>query len=99
MKKLLFGSALMLISYSGFSQEIGVRFGDVLGNNVAVDGMISTGKFNRLHADVSFGDGVGVELLWDFMYRPLKGEAFKWYVGAGVSSLIDDPFWLGVSGE
>ena len=99
MKNLIIASALLLWSTAGISQEIGARFGDVLGNNIAVDGIFNTGKFNRLHADVSFGDGVGVEVLWDFLYRPLSGEAFKWYVGAGASSLIDDPFWLGVSGE
>ena len=99
MKKLIVLSAFVILSQVGFSQEVGVRFGDVLGNNIAVDGIFNTGKFNRLHADVSFGDGVGVEVLWDFLYRPLSGEAFKWYVGGGVSSLIDDPFWLGISGE
>src|SRR5436189_28327 len=43
--------------------------------------------------------GVGVELLWDFLYRPLGGEAFYWYLGAGPSVLFADPFWLGISGE
>ena len=99
MKKVIVVTALVILCQVGFSQEVGVRFGDVLGNNIALDAIINTGKFNRLHADVSFGDGVGVELLWNFLYRPLSGEAFRWYVGAGVSSLIDDPFWLGVSGE
>jgi len=99
MKKLIILAAFFFFFKVGFSQEVGIRFGDVLGNNIAVDGIFNTGKLNRLHADVSFGDGVGVELLWDFLYRPLSGEAFKWYVGAGVSTLIDDPFWLGVSGE
>jgi len=42
---------------------------------------------------------VGVELLWDFLYRPLGGEAFYWYLGAGPSLLFADPFWLGISGE
>ena len=99
MKKLIILAAIVIIGKTGFSQEVGLRFGDVLGNSVAVDGIFNTGKFNRLHADVSFGDGVGVELLWDFLYRPLSGEAFRWYVGAGLSTLIDDPFWLGASGE
>ncbi len=99
MKKLIIAAAFVMVSQAGLAQEVGARFGDVLGNSIAVDGIFNTGKFNRLHADVSFGDGVGVELLWNFLYRPLSGEAFKWYVGAGVSTLIDDPFWLGVSGE
>lgn len=100
MKKLILLSAFLFISALGFSQELGARFGEVLGNNVAIDAMVSTGKFNRLHLDVSFGDrGVGVEALWDFLYRPLGGEAFNWYAGAGPSILIGDPFLLGFSGE
>lgn len=99
MKKLVTTLTLIFFSFVGFSQEIGARFGDALGNNVAVDAVFKTGKFNRLHADVSFGSGVGVEVLWDFLYRPLGGEAFNWYVGAGPSALLDDPFYLGISGE
>ena len=81
------------------AQEVGVRFGQVVGGNVGIDAMFSAGKFSRIHADVSFGNGVGVEALWDFLYRPLGGEAFNWYVGVGPSLLINDPFFLGVSGE
>lgn len=84
---------------SAVAQEIGARFGDVLGNNVAVDALFSSGKYSRIHADVSFGSGVGVEALFDFLYRPLGGEAFYWYAGVGASMLIDDPFMLGASGE
>ena len=102
MKKILLLTAFALISYVGYSQELGARFGDVVGNHVAIDAMFSTGKFNRVHADVSFGNsGVGVEVLWDFLYRPFKveSEAFNWYVGVGPSTRIDSPFWLGFSGE
>ena len=109
MKKLLVLTVFALCSCGIFSQELGVRAGDVLGNNIAIDAMLKSGKFNRLHVDVSFGDngndngeangGVGVELLWDFLYRPLGGEAFYWYLGAGPSLLFADPFWLGISGE
>ena len=99
MRKLL--TILFFVGAYSFTQaqELGVRFGDVLGNNVAVDALFSSGKFSRVHADVSFGTGVGVEALWDFVYRPLGGEAFYWYAGAGPSMLIDSPFWLGASGE
>ena len=81
------------------AQELGIRFGDVVGNDVAVDALFGLGEFSRIHADVSFGSGVGVEALWDFAYRPLGGEAFFWYAGVGASMLIADPFWLGASGE
>lgn len=84
---------------SANAQELGLRFGDVVGNTVAIDGMISLGEFSRVHADVSFGDGLGVEALYDFLYKPLGAEAFNWYVGVGPSMLIDDPFFLGISGE
>jgi hypothetical protein len=100
MKKLVL-IALMSLSSLCFvnAQEIGVRFGNISGGNVAIDGVFSTGKYNRIHADVSFGNGVGIDVLWDFLYLPIKGEAFNWYVGAGPYIQIADPFWLGVAGE
>jgi hypothetical protein len=99
MKTLLVLTFFILSGYGIFAQEVGIRVGDALGNNIAVDAVFKTGKFNRLHADVSFGSGVGIEVLWDLLYRPLGGEAFNWYVGVGPSMLIDDPFILGISGE
>uniref|UniRef100_UPI0032171375 hypothetical protein n=1 Tax=uncultured Draconibacterium sp. TaxID=1573823 RepID=UPI0032171375 len=100
MKKILTVLAIVFASVSfSNAQELGVRFGDVSGGNVAIDGIFSTGKFSRVHADVSFGDGLGVDVLWDFLYKPLGDEAFNWYVGVGPYIQIDDPFWLGVAGE
>jgi len=82
------------------AQELGVRFGDISGGNAAIDGVFSLGKFSRIHADVSFGNsGVGIDALWDFIYRPIKGEAFNWYAGVGPYAWIDNPFWLGAVGE
>ena len=89
---------LLSVSFSN-SQEIGARFGDISGGNVAVDAVFGTSKFSRLHADVSFGDGVGVDLLWDFLYRPFGGEAFDWYAGLGPYSFFGSPFELGVVAE
>jgi hypothetical protein len=81
------------------AQEIGIRFGEMTGNNVAIDGIFSLGEFSRIHANLSFGeDGVGIDALYDFLYEPL-GDGFNWYVGAGPSLFINDPFYLGVSGE
>ena len=99
MKKLLTIFAFALVCSAASAQEIGIRFGDVVGNDVAVDALFNAGKYSRIHADVSFGTGVGIEALWDFLYRPLGGEAFYWYVGAGATVLINDPFFLGASGE
>jgi len=99
MKKLIGILAFVAVCSAAQAQELGVRFGDVLGNDVAVDALFSAGKFSRIHADVSFGSGVGVEALWDFLYRPLGGEALSWYAGVGPSFLFDNPFWFGASGE
>lgn len=100
MKKLLLIVVVVIASYSfGNAQELGVRFGNVSGGNVAIDGIFATGQFNRIHADVSFGNGVGIDVLWDFLYRPLGSEAFNWYVGAGPYIQINDPFWFGIAGE
>jgi hypothetical protein len=84
---------------SAGAQELGLRFGSVTAGNVAIDGIFSTGKFSRLHADLSFGNGMGADLLWDFIYKPLGKEPINWYLGAGPYIQIDDPFWFGVAGE
>jgi hypothetical protein len=99
MKKPLLMVAFLSLGKLTHAQELGIRFGDVLDNTVAIDGLFAVGEFSRVHADLSFGDGVGVEALYDFIHKPLGGEAFNWYVGAGPSMLIDDPFYLGFSGE
>lgn len=99
MKKVLFFLSLVFIGYASQAQEVGIRLGNVTGGSAAVDGLFSVGKFSRVHADVSFGNGLGIEALWNFLYKPLDNEAFNWYVGAGPSLLIGDPFRLGVAGE
>jgi hypothetical protein len=100
MKKILL---ILVIGFLGMNyagaQELGLRFGDVSGGNVAIDGIFGTSQFSRIHADVSFGEGVGIDVLWDFVNKPLGGEAFTWYAGVGPYVVIDDPFWLGVAGE
>ena len=100
MKKIVILALLVFgaISISN-AQEVGIRFGDVTGGNVAIDGVFSLGEFTRVHADVSFGDGLGIDALWDFLYRPLGGEAFNWYVGAGPYTFIGSDFKLGAVGE
>jgi hypothetical protein len=101
MKKLFIVVAFALSAHAASSQELGIRFGDVAGNDVALDAIFKTGKFNRIHTDISFGKGVGADVMWDFLYKPfdIEGEGFNWYVGAGPSIYIDDPFFFGVSGE
>jgi hypothetical protein len=101
MKKIiLFLAFVAVTSFSAQAQQLGARFGDGPGGNFAVDGLFELGQFSRVHADVSFGKGLGVEALYDFMYKPVGDEEqLFWYVGAGVSMIIDDPFFLGASGE
>lgn len=108
MKRVFFVFALLLIG--GFvslqaQTEIGVRFGNVTGGNAAVDGVFSVGQFSRVHANVSFGGNnkwgtdLGIDALWDFIYRPIEGEAFNWYVGAGPFIGLGNKFSLGAVGE
>lgn len=99
MKKLFIAIVVMsVLAGLSHAQEIGVRFGDIVGNNVAVDAVFGTHGY-RVHADVSFGDGVGVEALFDLVVRPLQGEAFHFYLGVGAFSWLGDPFTLGISSE
>ena len=100
MKKILI-TAVLLFSVAAISiaQELGIRLGNVVGGNVAIDGIISLGEFSRVHADLSFGNGVGIDLIWDFVYRPLGEEAFNWYAGVGANTFLGDPFRLGVPSE
>lgn len=99
MKKLLVLASFVFCSYSAFSQEVGVRWGEVLGNDIALDMMLRSGDGHRLHADLSFGNDFGLELLWDVLFRPLGNSSLYWYVGVGPSMLFSDNFLFGISGE
>jgi len=102
MRKLILTIALIAgIAFTSNAQEVGLRFGGSNGlGGVAVDGVFSMGQFSRVHADLAFWDGyMGLDALWNFIYRPLGEEAFNWYVGVGPSTLIGNEFWLGASGE
>ena len=101
MKKIILSAIMLMgLTYTIQAQEVGIRFGDVTNNNVALDAVFGVAKYSRIHADVSFGDnGVGVDALWDFVNKPLGAESFNWYAGVGPSLVIDNDFLLGVSGE
>lgn len=100
MKTLLLAIFVVLgVSQFSQAQEVGIRFGDAWGGHYAVDGVFGLGEFSRIHADVSFGnDGVGVEALWDILYKQL-GNGVNWYVGVGPSAYLGNPFALAISGE
>jgi len=100
MRKLLFSASFFILcSLASYGQEVGIRLGNATGGNAALDVVFSTSKYSRIHADVSFGNGLGVDLLWDFLYRPLGDETLNWYAGVGPYAFIGDPFQLGVVGE
>jgi hypothetical protein len=82
------------------AQEFGIRFGNVNGNNVALDGVFALGEFSRVHADLSFGGGgVGIDALWNPIYDDIADSDFKWYAGFGPSLFLADDFRFGVAGE
>ncbi|MFC3880048.1 outer membrane insertion C- signal [Algoriphagus namhaensis] len=100
--KILFVSALLCVGLAleSEAQEVGIRFGNFSGNNVAVDGVFALGDFSRIHANVSFGGGgVGIDALWHPLFRPVGNSDFNWYAGFGPSLFLGDPFSLGAAGE
>lgn len=101
MKRIVLIAFMSLSMYLYVSaQEVGVRFGGTNGaGGVALDGVFGAGP-GRIHADLGFyHNGVGIDVLWDFINKPLGSEAFSWYLGAGPTTYISDQFWLGLSGE
>jgi len=98
MKKLLTVILLAFISLQfASSQELGIRAGNVVGGNAAID-FVMPFKAGRLHADISFGNGVGIEALYDFLFNEI-GSGFYYYVGIGAYAVISDPFHLGIVAE
>ena len=82
------------------AQEIGLRFGHINGNDVALDGIFSTGEFSRVHGNLSFGqNGLGLDALWNPIYDDIPDTDFKWYAGFGPSVYLSDNFRLGAAGE
>ena len=82
------------------AQEIGIRFGGTNGaGGAAIDGVFES-SIGRIHADLGFYDGeIGADALLDFINKPIGGEDFSWYLGAGPTTYIGDDFWLGVCGD
>jgi hypothetical protein len=104
MKQIKILAILIVLTLSSLSalqaQEVGIRFGNVNGNNVALDAVFALGDFSRIHADLSFGNGgVGIDALWNPIYRPIADSDFNYYLGFGPSLFLGDPFRLGAAGE
>ena len=101
MKKALIILGSLFTFYNVSAQEIGIRFGSGIGNNVAIDGILAIGEYNRVHADLTFsGQGIGAAALWNFTFEPINDfPDLHWYMGAGPFAVIGDNFDLGVAGE
>jgi len=99
MKKLFILSSFLFISYAGFSQEAGIRGGDVLGNDIALDLILRSSSATRIHADLGFGSNFGLEVLFDFVNRGLGDGGLSFYLGLGPSFLFTEDFLWGLSAE
>jgi hypothetical protein len=104
MKKIKIMAIVIVLTLSSFTalqaQEIGLRFGDFYGNNVAIDGVFALGDFSRIHADVSFGgNGLGIDALWNPIYSDIPDTDLKWYAGFGPSIYLSENFRFGAAAE
>lgn len=92
---LLFSPLFCIIN----AQEAGIRFGEMAGNNVAIDGVYNF-KEGRVHADIAFGKSVGIDVVYDFIVKPINGiDDFYYYLGIGLTTLIQSDFELGATAE
>lgn len=97
---ILIFAALFFGAITTQAQELGLRFGHINGNDVALDGIFSTGEFSRVHSNLSFGqNGLGLDALWNPIYDDIPDTDFKWYAGFGPSIYLSDNFRLGAAGE
>lgn len=42
---------------------------------------------------------MGIDALWNPLYRPVSGSNFNWYAGFGPSFFLGGPFAFGIAGE
>lgn len=95
MKKLFYILILSSLFYTLSAQEIGIRFGEMLGNNVAIDGVYNF-KEGRVHADITFGKSVGVDVVYNFIVKPItQMDDFYYYLGVGLTTVFQSDFKLG----
>lgn len=90
---------LFFFGYQLSAQEVGIRFGDMYGNNIALDATIPI-KAKRIHTSVSFGSNVGLDVIYDFAVASIfRSPDFRYYAGVGLTTLFSSEFKLGVTGE
>ncbi len=99
MKQLLF--ILLCLITKVNAQEIGIRLGNFNDAHVAIDGIVNFEDGTRLHGDISFGQGIGANLLYNFKIDEFAVDNlnFQYYLGAGIATFVGDPFVLGANGE
>lgn len=99
MQKLVLTAFGFFLSLYVSAQEIGVRFGNTYDNNIGIEGTIPI-KEKRIHASVTFGDNVGVDVLYDFVIKDIfRSPDLRYYVGVGLTTLFASEFKFGVAGE
>ena len=99
MKKIFLFCGFVFFSFQLSAQEIGIRFGDMTGNNIGIDATIPI-KDKRIHATVSFGSNVGLDLIYDFAVASIfRSPDLRYYAGIGLTTLFASEFKLGVAGE
>jgi hypothetical protein len=99
MQKFFMICGFLFMGYQLSAQEIGLRFGDMDGNNIGIDATIPI-KDKRIHTTESFGSNVGLDLIYDFAVASIfRSPDLRYYVGIGLTSLFASEFKLGVMGE
>lgn len=99
MHRLFLICGLLLFCHELTAQQVGLRFGDMDGNNIGIDATIPI-KNKRIHTSFSFGDNVGWDILYDFAVEPIfRSPDFRYYAGVGLTTLFASEFKLGVMGE
>jgi len=69
------------------------------GNKIGLDATIPI-KNKRVHASVSFGDNIGLDVLYDFAVESMfRSPDLHYYAGVGLTTLFASDFKLGVMGE
>ena len=76
--------------------ELGIRFGEFIGNNVGIDGALDLGK-NRLRGGLGLGNANSTSLFWEWQFP--VGNGFTFYPGLGGIASLGNDLLLGAGAE